>query len=566
MQIDELRVIRCPDTRCKECSELASLNCLKLSSSFRKKTRERVIILEASRGLLHLGGVSGPIPIKPPWKGEGWESVYIGDQEAFPGEGWYPIDLYKVEPYLSFYFSLTSGKEIFHRAYPLVRTSLEYGLLQKLSESIENNLQKQPANRTGVSSRLQQVAELVCKDIMTSLPEISKMTRERISRIVANRTTVLHPLLPILLDDDVEEVYVDRPGRPVYFDHCRLGRCISDYKLPQDEVPRFATLLRAESNLHLDRRNPSLKTDLNLFDTNLRVSASLPPLSPDGLHLDIRRAKKKPFTILDLIRNNTLPLEAAAALLLALGCRFNITITGGPGTGKTTLLNALDLDSPKSWRKIYIEDAVESRNLLNHHQIRFKVDPVDEMEGHFDKSIEIVKTLHRSPDYLILGEIQTAEHSQALFQAIAAGLRAIQTCHSHSAASLVSRWTAGHNIDRSSIAMMDLIVTMVRPVPGESIRRVSKIVEVRREISDGVLKFIGLSTVYEYHSSKDLEWAPDGAYLSYANEVGHESHIQAYEALVDFLAQRLQTSADDTDQNLGREIWAEGHPLWAAGV
>ncbi|MHA2042115.1 MAG: ATPase, T2SS/T4P/T4SS family, partial [Candidatus Thorarchaeota archaeon] len=484
----------------------------------------------------------------------------------FPDENWCPVDAYLVGPYLSFYFSLTSGKEVFHRSYPLVRTSLEYGLMQKLSESVENDFQEQAAKRTNISIRLRQIADSVSRNILTSLPEISTMTRERISRIVANKSTVLDSLLPILLDDDVEELYVDRPKKPVYFDHCRLGRCISKYELHQDDVARFATLLRAESNLHLDRRNPSLKTDLNLFDMNLRVSASLPPLSPDGLHLEIRRARRRPFTILDLIRNGTLPTEAAAALLLALGCRFNITITGGPGTGKTTLLNALDLDSPKAWRKIYIEDAVESRDLQNHHQVRFKVDPVDETDGHFDKSLEIVKTLHRSPDYLILGEIQTAEHSQALFQAIAAGLRAMQTCHSYSAASLVSRWTTGHDIEKSSIAMMDLIVTMVRPVPGESSRRVSEIVEVRRTVSEGVLEFTGLSTVYNYHSSQDLQWASDGAFLSYARETGHESHIQAYDAIVDLLTRSLQTSSNDAHRDLGKDIWSLERPLWFAGV
>ncbi|MHA2020118.1 MAG: ATPase, T2SS/T4P/T4SS family [Candidatus Thorarchaeota archaeon] len=566
MREDILRVIRCPDIRCKECSELVAPYCSRLSLLLEEKTKEKVIILEASRSLLHLGGISGPIPTRPPWKGEGWESIYIGNREEFPDKDWCPVDAYLVGPYLSFYYLLTSEKEVFHRSYPLVRTSLEYGLLQKLSESIENEFQEQAAKRTNISVRLQQIANSVSRDILTSLPEISKTTRERISRIVANKTTVLGTLLPILLDDDVEEVYMDRPRKPIYFDHCRLGRCISKYDLHHDDVPRFATLLRAESNLHLDRRNPSLKTDLNLLDMNLRVSASLPPLSPDGLHLEIRRARRRPFTILDLIRNGTLPTEAAAALLLALGCRFNITITGGPGTGKTTLLNALDLDSPKVWRKIYIEDAMESRNLENHHQVRFKVDPVDEIDGHFDKSIEIVKTLHRSPDYVILGEIQTAEHSQALFQAIAAGLRAMQTCHSNSAASLMSRWTTGHAIEKSSLAMMDLIVTLVRPVPGESIRRVSEIVEVRRAVSEGVLEFNGLSTVYNYHSSQDLQWAPDGAYLSYAREAGHESHIQAYNAIVDSLTRSLQTSVSDTHRDLAEEIWSQVHPLRSAGV
>ena len=191
---------------------------------------------------------------------------------------------------------------------------------------------------------------------------------------------------------------------------------------------------------------------------------------------------------------------------------------------------------------------------------------IDETDGYFDKSLEIVKTLHRSPDYLILGEIQTAEHSQALFQAIAAGLRAMQTCHSYSAASLVSRWTTGHDIEKSSIAMMDLIVTMVRPVPGESSRRVSEIVEVRRTVSEGVLEFTGLSTVYNYHSSQDLQWTSDGAFLSYARETGHESHIKAYDAIVDLLTRSLQTSSNDAHRDLGKDIWSLERPLWFAGV
>lgn len=559
MQEEVLRVIRCPDTRCSGCPELVVSDCSKLSSLLRERNTEKVIILESSRSLLHIGGISGAVSTRPPWMDDGWESIYISNQEKFPDNDWYPVDAYLVGPYLSLFFSMTSGKEVFHRSYPLVRTSLEYGLLQKLSDSIENVFHDQPTRRMNISDRLQRIADVVSRDILTSLPEISKTTRERISRIVANRTTVLEPLFPILLDDDVEEVYLDRPGRPVYFDHSKLGRCVSEYELHQDIVPRFTTFLRAESNLHLDRKNPSLKTDFNLFGMKLRVSASVPPLSPDGLHVDIRRARRNPFTVLDLIHNGTLSTDAAAALLLALGCRFNITITGGPGTGKTTLLNALDLDSPTTWRKIYIEDAVESRDFHNHHQVRFKVDPVDEIDGHFDKSLEIVKTLHRSPDYLILGEIQTAEHSQALFQAIAAGLRGMQTCHSYSAASLVARWTSGHHIDESSIAMMDLIVTLERPVPGESVRRVKEIVEIRRTASDGVLDFNGLNTIYNYHSSRDLNWAPDGAFLSYAREAGHESHLRSFDAIVDFLNQRVQdTSLTDVGSKLGREIWSQG--------
>ncbi|MFW9845123.1 MAG: ATPase, T2SS/T4P/T4SS family [Candidatus Thorarchaeota archaeon] len=522
------------------------------------------IVLEPFRSLIHIRKSSNLIPIEPPWKGDGWESVYVGESSHFPDSNWSLLKASIVEPYLSLYYKEMNETVVSHHTYPLVRSSLEFGLLQELSTTLGKHFQKQALKRASLSERLEQVADDILRNIMKTLPEISELTRERVSKIVAHRATVLGPFFPILLDEFVEEVYVDRPDTPVYFDHSSLGRCQSDFTISHDSVPRLATLLRSESNLHLDRRNPSLKSDLDLFGLNLRVSASLPPLSPDGLHLEIRRARKRPFLMTDLIRNGTVTTEGAAVLFLALGCRFNITITGGPGSGKTTLMNALDIDSPESWRKIYIEDAIESRVLKNHHQVRFRVDPVDETDSRFDKSSEIVKSLHRSPDYLILGEIQTIEHSQALFQAIAAGLRTMQTCHSHSAASLVSRWRYGHDIEEANIALMDLIVTMERPIPGRSKRKVREIVEIRREIANGSLKFKGLNTIYDSRSPNDLKWSEDGAFLLHAKEIGVESHTPALNGITDFLRNET-TTLHDGSCGLESIVWSQGHPMKFSG-
>ena len=163
-----------------------------------------------------------------------------------------------------------------------------------------------------------------------------------------------------------------------------------------------------------------------------------------------------------------------------------------------------------------------------------------------------------SPDYLILGEIQTAEHSVALFQAIAAGLHSIQTCHSDSSSSLISRWILGHNIDRSNVGLMDLIVTLERPKPGESKRHVKEIVEIRKGTKDGLLTFEGANTVYDNISKKIGPFVEDGAFRTLARDLGLENHEQALNSLITSLYN------DDKIQDLEKlseNMWTYGHPM-----
>jgi type IV secretory pathway ATPase VirB11/archaellum biosynthesis ATPase len=558
-------VLRCPEQRCKECLDSSLSTCSRLAP-FANDASSKAVITEPEKNLVHVGGLEGHLPTRPPWEGGDWETVFVDDYAQLLDSHLKLLGVYTIGPYLSLFFERAGESSILHRTHPLVRSPLEFGLLDRLSDELEKLTEDMPNVRMKLSDRLQRISECVSARIIQTLPEINEITRERIADIVAGGTSVLGPFLPILLDDGVEEVYVDRPGVPVYFDHQRFGRCTCDLVLNQDDVARLATLVRAESNLHLDRRNPSLKTNLRLHDIDLRLAISMPPLSPDGVHMEIRRAKMSPFTIMDLVLNGTLGLKAAATLVLAVGSRFNITITGGPGTGKTTLLNALDMSTPSMWRKIYIEDAIESRVLTNHRQVRIRVDPVDEISTRFDKTSEIVKSLHRSPDYLVLGEIQTAEHSRALFQAIAAGLRVMQTCHSDSAASLVARWTSGHGIEKTNVALLDLIVTMERPIPGKSYRRVSQIVEVRREIVDGFLTFSGLNTLYDWRDPESVRWVRDGAFMFHAHRIGLESHVPAFETVLTCLENEKTSPFPSPIPSLSDRLWGKGHPMRSLGV
>jgi type IV secretory pathway ATPase VirB11/archaellum biosynthesis ATPase len=554
----EIHVIRCIDERCEKCSQRDDMGCQDLHHIKESGSeKSQIIMIEAERGLLHLCKVGELKDSQPSWRTEGWETVFIGFNSQLFEELNHIISFYRVGPYLSI-FRQGKNNQTEYTAYPLIRTSLENSLIENLSNESFQVGRKVESLRIGFTKRLTQVTKDVAKNIMDLIPEINETTRMKLSEIIAHRRSILGSLMPLILDDLVEEIYLDRPGAPIYFDHQRYGRCITILTFQDSDTPRIVTLMRAESNLHLDRSNPSLKMDLRVQDALLRFSVSIPPLSSDGLHLEIRRAKNVPFSILDLMENGTMTPEAAAILVFAVSCRFNITVTGGPGTGKTTLLNALDMATPKWWRKIYIEDAIESRQQGNHHQVRFRVDPVDEQKTKFSKSDEIIKSLHRSPDYLILGEIQTAEHSKALFQAITAGLHTIQTCHSKSASSLVSRWKLGHEIQDDSLALMDIIVTLNRSKPGESKRIVSEISEIRRNSVNGLLKFSGLNKIYDNIQGLYDNWADDGAFMAHAKNLGIISHIPALRNLIDTFNQSLCPS--DLEK-LGEKLWSNGHPM-----
>ena len=554
----DIHVLHCPNGRCERCPQRGDLGCQK-----RRRIRDsadgesQILLVENEGGLLHFCEMDRLGQAEPSWRTDGWESVFIGSGNGLFGELDNILGIYEVGPHLSI-FRRTTSNQTKYITVPLVRTALESSLIEELSDKSLNFGAKTKSLRNGITHKLVETIDDVSEHILDLIPEINETTRKRLSEIVAHRRSVLGTLMPIILDDNVEEIYLDHPGVPIYFDHQKYGRCLTSFTFQEQDVPKIITLLRTESNLHLDRSNPSLKMDIRVHDAALRFSVSMPPLSPDGLHLEIRRARTRPFSIGELVENGTLTPEAAAILVFAVSCRFNITVTGGPGTGKTTLLNALDMTTPKWWRKIYIEDAIESRVQKDHHQVRFRVDPMDEKMMRFNKSDEIIKSLHRSPDYLILGEIQTAEHSNALFQALTAGLRTIQTCHSESASSLVSRWKLGHGIQNDSLALMDIIVTLERPRPGESRRIVSEVSEIRRKISNGLVEFSGLNRVYENVQGVCDCWAEDGAFITRARDLGVESHIPALENLIEIIRQDAHLS---NIEMLSEELWSQGHPM-----
>ncbi|MCX8204547.1 MAG: ATPase, T2SS/T4P/T4SS family [Candidatus Nezhaarchaeota archaeon] len=322
----------------------------------------------------------------------------------------------------------------------------------------------------------------------------------------------LQKIAPFLLDEQVEEFFLDKPSTYVYLIHTRWGRCRSSIRLGESDVERIITHLKIESGKSLDYENPSLKCEIITEQFHVRASVDIPPLSSDGASLDFRKLRKKLWTLPELVDNRTLSSELAAYLIFCLFRRRNLTIVGEPNTGKTTLANALDLCTPPHWRKIYVEDVVESipQRDLGKHQVRLRVTPLESTPLRTSKSLEVLKLLHRSPDFVILSEIQTPEHTKALFQALGAGLRGIQTCHASTIEGLLRRWVLHHGIHPTNILDLDALVLMKTVCQeGRELRRVVKVCEIAAaEGGYKVIEVFSWSPRAELFRAVDLYEAP----------------------------------------------------------
>ncbi len=262
----------------------------------------------------------------------------------------------------------------------------------------------------------------------------------------------------ILADENIEEYFLDSPQDVIYLDHKIYGRCRTNVRLNEAELESFKSISKIISKKRLETNFPSLKYSLNLFGSQFRIAIDIGPVNLNDLSLAIRRPRKMGWNIFELVQNNTISCELAAFLLWCAQNKINITVTGETDTGKTTLINAIDKLLPLNLRRIYIEDVKESlpRN-FDAHQLFFQASDSEEAKN---KSHLIISLLHRSPDFVYLGEILTKEEAQAMFHALSVGLKGVQTIHAQSIESLMNRWIFHFKINPSSLQNLGLIVLM----------------------------------------------------------------------------------------------------------
>jgi pilus assembly protein CpaF len=199
---------------------------------------------------------------------------------------------------------------------------------------------------------------------------LSAEERQQLVQDIARDVMGLGPIEQLLEDRTVDEIMVNG-CQPIYVERSGVIEQTDVRFVSEDHLRRVIERIVSTVGRRIDESAPMV--DARLTDGS-RVNAVVPPLSLDGSILTIRKFAKDPFGVDDLIAKGTLTDDAASVLAASVKGGMNVLVSGGTGTGKTTLLNVLSGFIPGDERVITIEDAVELQ-LHQDHVIRLEARP-----------------------------------------------------------------------------------------------------------------------------------------------------------------------------------------------
>jgi len=316
---------------------------------------------------------------------------------------------------------------------------------------------------------------------------ISGEDRERIAEELTADILGHGPLERLLADDTVTEIMVNGPY-DVWVE--RAGRL---HKTPvrftdDGHLRRIISKMVAQVGRRIDESSPMV--DARLPDGS-RINATIPPLSLTGPLLTIRKFGTQRLDMNALVKRAALTPETADLLGRCVQARLNILISGGTGSGKTTMLNALSASIPDGERIITIEDAAEL-SLSQRHVLRLEARPTN-IEGEGEVTIRdlVRNSLRMRPDRIVIGEVRGTEALDML--------QAMNTGHDGSLSTLHA------NSPRDALARLETMVMMggydlpLRAVREQIASAIDMLIQIER-MNDGSRRVVAITEVQRMES------------------------------------------------------------------
>ncbi|HMC93858.1 MAG TPA: CpaF family protein, partial [Polyangia bacterium] len=278
---------------------------------------------------------------------------------------------------------------------------LKHELHQKLVEKLDmQTIERLPRDQLRDELRLILNQLLAASDL-----PLNRLEREQLVEELLDEVTGLGPLEPLLADTTISDIMVNG-FNTVYVE--RFGKLELTNVRFRDNAHLQQIIVRIVSRVgrRIDESSPM--ADARLPD-GARVNAIIPPLAIDGPVLSIRRFGGSPLRVKDMVAINSATPEMLAFLAACVKAKLNCLISGGTGTGKTTMLNALSSFIPEGERVVTIEDAAELQ-LQQRHVVRLETRPPNiEGKGEVLARDLVKNALRMRPDRIVIGECRGGE-------------------------------------------------------------------------------------------------------------------------------------------------------------
>ncbi len=323
------------------------------------------------------------------------------------------------------------------RLHELLIDELEHGALENLAPEQQRE------------AVIRAARELITQEGL----QLGGSSREELLEAVADEALGLGPLEPLLRDPAVTEVMVNDLDKIFYEQEGRIFRSPARFRDKQ-HIMRIIERIVAPLGRRIDESSPMV--DARLPDGS-RVNITVPPASPKSPTITIRKFRADKMRMADLIAVGAMSEATAEFLAMCVRAHLNIIISGGTGTGKTTMLNALSAFIPNTERIVTIEDPSELR-LQQDHVITLEARPASIEGKNQIKQRDLVRNcLRMRPDRIIVGEVRGEECFDML--------QAMNTGHDGSIS------TVHANTPRDAIARLENMVLMAgMDLPARAIR------------------------------------------------------------------------------------------------
>lgn len=360
--------------------------------------------------------------------------------------------------------------------------------IEQLFEHYKNRLLSEAnldeLNKLGTYQKRKKIEMMVNIMMEQEKVVLTQQQKEKLMAMVINDSVGLGPLETLLKDDEISEIMVNSPYE-VFIE--RSGQItLANVQFKNNEhIRHIIDRIVAPIGRRIDESSPLV--DGRLQDGS-RINAVIPPIALHGPVLTIRKFKKDPFTIQDLISFGSMTEEMAQFLESCIASKLNILISGGTGSGKTTLLNVASSFIPQGERVITIEDMAELK-LERRNVVSLEARPKN-MEGSGEVTIRhlVKNALRMRPDRIIVGEVRGEEVIDML-QAMNTGHEgSLTTIHANNPKDAMSRLEAMVIMNNPSMT-----TEVVRPYISSAL---DLVVQTNR-LSDGARKVVSISELVE---------------------------------------------------------------------